>query len=210
MPGSEPTVAPRRIGLLGGTFDPPHLGHTAAALEARRSLALDLVVLVVANDPWQKTAEARTGEADVVSPAEVRLAMTRAAVADTDGVHVDDLEIRRGGPSYTADTLAHYAAVHPGAELFVLLGSDIAPGLDTWVRPDEVRRRATIVVMQRPGFEEGRPPTGWEHQVLKGSFPDLASNHLRDRFATTGELDGAVSTGVAEIIRERGLYGVRR
>tara|TARA_B100001146_G_scaffold173652_1_gene154676 strand:- start:1372 stop:2004 length:633 start_codon:yes stop_codon:yes gene_type:complete len=210
VPGSEPTVAPRRIGLLGGTFDPPHLGHTAAALEARRSLALDLVVLVVANDPWQKTAEARTGEADVVSPAEVRLAMTRAAVADTDGVHVDDLEIRRGGPSYTADTLAHYAAVHPGAELFLLLGSDIAPGLDTWVRPDEVRRRATIVVMRRPGFEQGRPPTGWEHQMLDGSFPDLASNHLRDRFAATGQIGDEVTAGVAEIIRESGLYGVGR
>jgi len=210
VPGSEPTVAPRRIGLLGGTFDPPHLGHAAAVLEARRSLALDLVVLVVANDPWQKTADARIGNGDVVSPAEVRLAMTRAAVVGMDGVHVDDLEIRRGGPSHTAETLAHYTYVHPGAELFLLLGSDIAPDLDTWVRPDEVRRRATIVVMQRPGFEEGRPPIGWEHQVLDGSFPDLASNHLRDRFAATGQPDGAVSAGVAEIIRAHGLYGVGR
>jgi len=198
VPGSEPTVAPRRIGLLGGTFDPPHLGHAAAALEARRSLALDLVVLVVANDPWQKTADAGIVNVDVVSPSEVRLAMTRAAVVGMEGVHVDDLEIRRGGPSYTAETLAHYADVHPDAELFLLLGSDIAPGLDTWVRPDEVRRRATIVAI------------GWEHQVLDGSFPDLASNHLRDRFAATGQLDGAVSAGVAEIIRAHGLYGVGR
>ena len=108
--GSEPTVAPRRIGLLGGTFDPPHLGHAAAALEARRLLDLDLVVLVVANDPWQKTAEARIGDADVVSPADVRLAMTRAAVVGLDGIRVDDVEIRRGGPSYTAETLAHFKA----------------------------------------------------------------------------------------------------
>ena len=206
--GSEPTVAPRRIGLLGGTFDPPHLGHAAAALEARRLLDLDLVVLVVANDPWQKTAEARIGDADVVSPVDVRLAMTRAAVVGLDGIRVDDVEIRRGGPSYTAETLAHFSEIQPGAELFLLLGSDIAPWLDTWVRPDEVRRRATIVVMERPGFEEGRPPAGWEHQVLHGSFPDLASNDLRERFAATGELDDSVPAGVAELIRAHGLYGI--
>ena len=210
MPGFEPLVPPRRIGILGGTFDPPHLGHTAAALEARRSLDLDVVVFVVANDPWQKTVGAMAGTAEEVSPAEVRLAMTREVVVGLDGVQVDDVEIRRGGPSYTVDTLAQYGEVHPGAELFVLLGSDIAPGLDTWARPDELRRRATIVVMQRPGFEEGRPPIGWEHQVLDGSFPDLASNHLRDRFAATGQPDGAVSAGVAEIIRAHGLYGVGR
>jgi len=177
-------------------------------MEARRALDLDLLVLVVANDPWQKTAEASIGNADAVSSPEVRLAMTRAAVLGMDGVQVDDLEIRRGGPSYTADTLAHYADAYPGAELFVLLGSDIAPGLDRWVRPEEVRRRATIVVMQRPGFEEGRPPTGWEHQVLHGSFPDLASNDLRERFGAAGELDGSVPAGVAEIIRAHGLYGI--
>lgn len=208
MSGSEPTVAPRRIGLLGGTFDPPHLGHTAAALEARRLLDLDLVVLVVANDPWQKTAEARIGDADVVSPADVRLAMTRAAVVGLNGIRVDDVEIRRGGPSYTAETLAHFSETQPGADLFLLLGSDIAPRLDTWVRPDEVRRRTTIVVMKRPGFEEGRPPAGWEHQVLHGSFPDLASTDLRERFVASGELDDSVASGVAELIRAHGLYGI--
>ncbi len=171
-------------------------------------LDLDLVVLVVANDPWQKTAEARIGDADVVSPADVRLAMTRAAVVGLNGIRVDDVEIRRGGPSYTAETLAHFSETQPGADLFLLLGSDIAPRLDTWVRPDEVRRRTTIVVMKRPGFEEGRPPAGWEHQVLHGSFPDLASTDLRERFVATGELDDSVASGVAELIRAHGLYGI--
>ena len=210
MSGSEPPVPPRRIGILGGTFDPPHLGHTAAALEARRSLDLDVVVFVVANDPWQKTVGAMAGTAEEVSPAEVRLAMTREAVVGLDGVQVDDVEIQRGGPSYTADTLTHYGEVHAGAELFVLLGSDIAPGLDTWARPDELRRRATIVVMERPGFEDCRPPAGWEHRVLGGSFPDLASNDLREAIAATGEVGDAVTGGVAEIIRAHGLYGVGR
>ena len=210
MPGPEPPVPPRRIGILGGTFDPPHLGHTAAALEARRSLDLDVVVFVVANDPWQKTVGAMAGTAEEVSPAEARLAMTREAVVGLDGVQVDDVEIRRGGPSYTADTLAHYGEVHAGAELFLLLGSDIASGLDTWARPEELRRRATIVVMERPGFEDRRPPAGWDHRVLLGSFPDLASNDLREVIAATGEVGDAVPGGVAEIIRAHGLYGVGR
>ncbi len=210
MPGSEPPVLPRRIGILGGTFDPPHLGHTAAALEARRSLDLDVVVFVVANDPWQKTVGAMAGTAEEISPAEVRLAMTREAVVGLDGVQVDDVEIRRGGPSYTADTLAHYGEVHAGAEMFLLLGSDIAPGLDTWARPDELCRRATLVVMDRPGYEHCRPPAGWEYRVLGGSFPDLASNDLREVIAATGEVGDAVPSGVAEIIRAHGLYGVGR
>ena len=210
MPGPEPPVPPRRIGILGGTFDPPHLGHTAAALEARRSLDLDMVVFVVANDPWQKTVGAMAGTVEEVSPAEVRLAMTREAVVGLDGVQVDDVEIRRGGPSYPADTLAHYGEVHAGAELFLLLGSDIAPGLDTWARPDELRRRATIGVMERPGYEDCRPPAGWEHRVLRGSFPDLASNDLREVIAATGEVGDAVPGGVAEIIRAHGLYGAGR
>ena len=210
MPGSEPPVPPRRIGILGGTFDPPHLGHTAAALDAGRSLDLDVVVFVVANDPWQKTVGAMAGTAEGISPAEVRLAMTREAVVGLDSVQVDDVEIQRGGPSYTADTLTHYGEVHAGAELFLLLGSDIAPGLDTWARPDELRRRATIVVMERPGFEGCRPPAGWEHWVLGGSFPDLASNELREVIAATGEVGDGVPGGVVEIIRAHGLYGVGR
>ena len=201
---------PSRIGLLGGTFDPPHLGHLAAATAAREVLELDRVVLVVANDPWQKTG----GDGPIVSGVRVRLAMVRAAVAGRDDLapwlEVDDLEVRRGGPSYTADTVAEYAADHPGAELFVLVGSDVAPGLDGWVRPDEVRERATIVVMERPGHEGGRPPVGWDHQVLDGSFPDLAGQDLRALVASGGDPTDAVPAGVAELIDEHGLYGVER
>lgn len=207
-PPADVTI-PSRIGLLGGTFDPPHHGHLAAAVAARRALDLDLVVLVVANDPWQKT-----GGGEPVSPVGVRLAMVRAAVADRPDaepwLEVDDLEVRRGGPSYTADTVADYAARRPGAELFVLVGSDVAPGLDAWVRPDEVRRRATIVVMERPGHEGGRPPAGWEHEVLDGAFPDLAGRDLRTTVAAGGDLAGSVPPGVAALILEHGLYGIAR
>ena len=145
-----------------------------------------------------------------VSPVGIRLAMVAAAIDGMDRVRLDDREVRRGGPSYTADTLAEYRTDHPEAKLFVLVGSDVAPGLDTWVRPEEVRRRATIVVMERPGHEGSRPPVGWVHQVLDGSFPDLAGTDLRRMVAAGRSLESAVPHGVVAVIAEHGLYGAGR
>tara|TARA_Y100001960_G_scaffold291962_1_gene333735 strand:- start:1236 stop:1877 length:642 start_codon:yes stop_codon:yes gene_type:complete len=199
-------TVPSRIGLLGGTFDPPHHGHLAAAETARETLGLDRVVLVVANDPWQKTA----ANCPPVSPVEIRLAMVRAAVVDHPDLEVDDIEIRRGGPSYTADTLAEYTQHHPKSQLFLLVGSDVAPGLDGWVRPEDVRSSATIVVMERPGHIGGRPPAGWEYEVLDGSFPDLAGRELRAVVAAGGDSSDAVPPSVATLILDHGLYGIRR
>ena len=99
-PGEKCTKAGRRIGVFGGTFDPPHIGHLVAAVDAQQVLGLDVVLLVVAAVPWQKVGER------AISPAGERVAMVRAAVADRPGLEVSELEIRRGGPSYTADTLA--------------------------------------------------------------------------------------------------------
>ena len=165
-------------------------------------LGLDVVVLVVANDPWQKTACGQD-----VTPAGIRLAMVRAAAEGLEGVEVDDLEIRRGGPSYTADTVDSYAETDSKDQLFVLVGSDIAPGLDRWARPEEVRRRATIVVMDRPGHIGGRPPAGWDHVVLAGTFPDLAGTEVRTLLQNGVSATGAVPGAVLELIFEQGLYG---
>ena len=111
-----------RLGVFGGTFDPPHVGHLVTAVNVRHALSLDRVLLVVANVPWQKVGE-RT-----VSPAEDRLAMVEAAARGVAGLEVSRLEIDRGGPSYTADTLGHLHAAHPGVELFLIVGSDAAGG----------------------------------------------------------------------------------
>lgn len=199
---SGPVSGSRRIGILGGTFDPPHNGHLEAAQAASELLGLDVVVLVVANDPWQKTAGGQH-----VTPADTRLAMVRAAAEGLDGMEVDDLEIRRGGPSYTADTLEAYVDAGPEDDLFVLVGSDIAPGLDRWARPDEVRARATIVVMDRPGHVGARPPAGWDHVVLDGMFPDLAGTEVRALLQAGGSAAGAVPGPVLALIVEHGLYG---
>src|SRR5215207_3168759 len=109
-----------RIGVVGGTFDPPHIGHLSVVVEVRHALDLDRVAVVVANDPWQKRGSR------AVTAASDRLAMVQAAVEGLDGIEADDREIRRGGPSYTVDTVEELQAEEPGAEVFVVVGSDAA------------------------------------------------------------------------------------
>src|SRR4051794_13331812 len=138
-----------RLGVFGGTFDPPHVGHLVVAVNARHALQLDRLLLVVAHDPWQKT------HARAVSSAADRLAMVNAAVAGVEGLEASGLELDRGGISYSADTLAALRAEDPSRELFLIVGSDAAAGLPSWERGDEVRSLATIVVATRPGTEGG-------------------------------------------------------
>ena len=155
-----------RIGVFGGTFDPLHNGHLMIALEVRHRLALDRMLLVVANDPWQK-AEIE------VTPAAIRYELVAETVACIDdrmgevALEVSDIEIRRGGPTYSADTLATLQGADPDAELFLVVGSDTAGSLATWKRPDEIRRSATTVVVDRGGRVGGRPPDGWPHIVVE-------------------------------------------
>ncbi len=195
---------PRRIGLLGGTFDPPHRGHVAAAVAARDVLEVDLVLLVVAGDPWQKTAAGLT-----VSPAAQRLAMVEAAVAGHAGIRADDTEIRRGGPSYTVDTLDDLGRRYPGAEVLVLVGADVAADLDTWKHADELRQRATIVLMDRPGHPAASVPDGWACRHLEVATPDVTSTEVRALVAAgrpASELGELLPAGVASVIDTDRLY----
>ena len=194
MPGGG-----ERIGVLGGTFDPVHVGHLAAAVDVRHALRLDRVLLVVAGVPWQKVGVHH------VSPAEDRYAVVEAAVAGLDGVEASRLEVDRGGPSYTADTLAELADIHPGAELFLLVGSDVAADLDTWERAEEVRRRAALAVVARPG-RAGGPPPGWTAEVVDTPALDVSSTDLRRRVATGRPIDVLVPAGAVREIHRRGLY----
>lgn len=191
-----------RIGLFGGTFDPPHLGHLVTAVNVRHALTLDLVVLMVANDPWQKTG------ARVVTPASDRLAMVRAAVEGVDGLAAGTEEIERGGASYTADTLALLKVKHPGARLFTIVGDDAAGNIDTWERVDEVVAMSQLVVVDRPGA----PVTlsarfDWRHVEVPRL--EVSSTDLRCRVTDGRPLDFLVPEKVIAIIRNRGLYGLR-
>jgi len=190
---------PRRIGVFGGTFDPPHVGHLVAAIDARQALELDVVLLVVANAPWQKIGSRQ------VSPAADRLAMVRAAVADAPGLEVSDIEIARGGLSYTADTLEALRGQEPGAELFLVLGNDAAAGFASWERHEEVARLARLVVVDRPGTPT---PIDDGFAWTRVDIPELeiSSTELRQRVAEGRSIRYLTPEGVATCIGERGLY----
>jgi nicotinate-nucleotide adenylyltransferase len=193
-----------RIGIFGGTFDPVHVGHLVAAVNARHDLALDRVVMMVANVPWQKAGSR------AVSPPEDRFAMVKAAVDGVPGVEASRLELDRGGPSYTADTVSEMASLHPGSELFVIVGWDVGAELGTWERLGEVMDLATLVVVNRPGNPPPRDlrDQDWRLQELTVPNLEISSTDLRARAASGRPLDYLVPAPAVRVIRERGLYSV--
>lgn len=190
---------PLRIGLFGGTFDPPHVGHLVTAVNVRHALSLDIVVLMVANEPWQKVG------VRPITPAADRLAMVQAAVADVIGLVAGDTEIRAGGPSFTADTLERLAAEYPGAELFTVMGDDAAAGFTTWARYTEVSARSRLVVIDRPGVQV-QLPEGFDWIRVEVPHLEVSSTDLRARFEDGRPLDYLVTDSVLDVIRERRPY----
>jgi nicotinate-nucleotide adenylyltransferase len=197
------TPGPRtgeRLGIFGGTFDPPHVGHLVTAVNVRYELSLDRVLLVVADRPWQKV-----GTRDI-SPADDRFAMVEAAVGDVEGLEASRIELDRGGMSFTADTLSELLAGDPTRHLYVILGSDAAVGLPGWERADEVRALSTIVVVERPGSGEKLPPPGWSWVRVEVPRLEVSSTDLRARVIDGRPLDYLLSPAVIDTIERRGLY----
>lgn len=192
-----------RVGVFGGTFDPPHVGHLVTAVNVRHALALDRVLLVVANVPWQKAGSRR------ISPAADRMAMVEAAVGGVAGIEASAIEIERGGHSFTADTLATLHDEDPEAELFVVLGADAAAGLPTWERVEEVRRLAELVIVERPGAPAPVAPRGWRWTHVEVPRLEVSSTELRDRVRDGRPLDYLLTPAVISCIRGRRLYGGR-
>jgi nicotinate-nucleotide adenylyltransferase len=192
---------PLRIGVFGGTFDPPHVGHLVTAINVGHELRLDQVFLMVANVPWQKLGT-RT-----ITPAADRLAMVRAAVDDVPRLLVGDQELRAGGRSYTVDTLTTLTADYPGAELFTIVGDDAAAGIRTWDRWESVAELSRLVVVDRPGDPvQLDDDIDWIRVVVPRL--EVSSTDLRDRCADGRPLDYLVTEDVLKVIRARGLYGV--
>jgi len=196
------TTAPRRLGILGGTFDPPHAGHLAAAVAVQTQVGLDDVVLMVANEPWQKVGDRQ------VTPARLRFEMTDALVQGMSGLRADDREIRRGGPTYTVDTLEEILAEQPDTEIFLIIGADTAQRLETWHRASDVVRLSTIVIVNRndsnntaPGFLRDAPVVNVSMNPV-----DVSSSAIREAVARAESIDSATSASVASIIRDHSLY----
>ncbi len=161
------------------------------------------MLLVVANQPWQKSGR-------TITPAVDRLAVVEAAVAGTQGVEASAIEIDRGGDSYTADTLEQLVAEDRDRELFLVVGADVAAELHTWRRTEDVARLATVVVVTRGGAAavELRPP--WRVEQVTIPALEISSSDLRARAADGRPLDHLIPRPAIDCIRERGLYAGSR
>lgn len=184
-----------RIGLLGGSFDPPHVGHLLTASDAVDALGLDRLVLVpAAQQPLKQGQHA---------PAEHRLAMTRLLAEADPRLDVDPIEIERGGLSYTVDTLATYAARFPEAERYFLVGADVLPSFSRWREPARIRELATVAVMQR----NGDPVSLLEGMVaVQTRRVDVSSTEIRARVRAGLPVRGFVTDRVADYIAAHRLY----
>ena len=194
-----------RIGVLGGTFDPIHTGHLAAARAAVKCARLEQVILVPAARPPHRPA--------AIAAPDQRLEMCVLAMAGDPRFAVSNLELNRTGPSYTVDTLAELQRLQPGAELFLILGWDAARLFHTWRRPDEVRRLASIVVVGRPG---AGAPTGADLSSagLGGEgvslclepTPDVSASEIRRAVAAGESISDWVPAAVERYIAANRLY----
>lgn len=198
----------RSIGVLGGAFNPPHLGHLLLAQEARVRLGLDEVLLVPTGVAPHKTIDPEPG-------ASLRAAMTRLAVADASGIEVSDLEVTRDGPSYAYRTLELLHDSQPGCDLTFVMGADVAASLETWEQPRRVLELARVAVAGRPGADRagvdsalarlGAPAAKSIEMPLVG----ISSTLIRERIAAGMPVRWMLPDPVIELIEARGLYGSR-
>lgn len=187
----------RKIGVLGGSFDPIHLGHLVAAEQVRWRLALDEVRFVpAAQQPFKLEGH----EADV----EHRCEMVRLAIADNPYFVLDLREVKRGGVSYTVDTLRELKAESPSAELFLIVGADAARDLGKWRQAEELPRLATVVVVKRPGVE---PPRGaGVAAVVEAPGIDISATEIREAVRLGRSIRYLVPRPVEEYILAHRLY----
>jgi nicotinate-nucleotide adenylyltransferase len=186
--------------VLGGTFDPIHLGHLRAAENAREALALDEVVFVPSGSPPHRTAPLSSGLD--------RFAMVALATALHPAFVASDVELARGGPSYTADTLEELRRGRPGDALFLIVGSDTFPEMQTWKDPERLFALCTVAVADRPGAAAAVPRAGAAARVERVSGPGLAisATEVRQRVRERRSVRYLVPDGVADYIVKRGLY----
>jgi nicotinate-nucleotide adenylyltransferase len=188
-----------RLGLFGGTFDPPHIGHLLAATDAVERLSLDRLLLVPA------AVQPLKGGAIQATPAQ-RLAMTGLLAGDDARLAVDPVEIERSGLSFTVDTLTAVAAREPDAERFLLVGADVLDSFARWREPQRVLGLATLVVLRRGEEPIRLPPSDQEIVVLPTRRIDISSTEVRERVRAGRSIRGFVPDAVAAYIGAAGLY----
>jgi nicotinate-nucleotide adenylyltransferase len=189
-----------RLGILGGTFDPPHVGHLLAASDAFEALALDRLLFIPAAAQPLKVGAVR-------ATAEQRAAMLELLVAGDGRFAVDRMEIERGGLSYTVETLAALRRRDPGARLFFLIGEDIAAQLAKWREPARIAELAELVVLQRESPPAGEPAASpFPLTRLRTRRVDVSSTEIRERVRAGLTIHGFVPDTIAAYITAAGLY----
>lgn len=197
-----------KIGVLGGTFDPPHIGHLVIAQEVWWRLGLDKVLFVPAGEPWHKAGEE-------VTPAHHRETMVRLAIAGDPRFELSRVDLQRPGPTYTVDTLTELRQIYPpGTEFYFILGTDALAQLPSWRSPERLIELARLVVVPRPGFEgvdlrllEVQIP-GLERAVEFVEIPrvGISSSEIARRLAMGGPVRYLVPDPVYEYIKAHKLY----
>ncbi|HEY1128337.1 MAG TPA: nicotinate-nucleotide adenylyltransferase [Roseateles sp.] len=190
-----------RLAIFGGSFDPPHLGHLAFARFVLDALAPDRLVWLPAGRQWQKPDQ-------VMAAAVHRVGMIQRLIADEPRFVLDERELHRRGPSFSADTLREFAAQNPGAELMFLIGQDQYARLPTWYQVETVMALATLVVVPRGGEAVVAPPGLPEHRIQVLALPDLplSSTAVRDAVARGEDISPMVGAEVASYIASHRLY----
>ena len=187
-----------RIGVFGGTFDPPHTGHVIVAGDASEALGLDTVA-------WIPVARQPLKDAPPLAPAADRKAMVELAIRGDHRFSLDTVELDRGGLSFTVDTLQALSDGNRGAELVLLAGTDSWASFDRWREPERILRLARVVVLARAG-EQAPKHFGYAPEVVTARRVDVSSTEIRDRVRRGLPITGFVSAAVVEYIRSAKLY----
>ena len=188
----------QKIAIVGGTFDPIHLGHLKIISEIAKKFAK--VIVIPTGEPWLKAAKP-------IATGEQRVAMAQTAVNSlnlADQVQVSAIEVKRSGPSYAIDTVNELTKVYPEASFTLVLGSDAALNLHKWHRSDELQKLVEVLVVKRVSVEPSQFP---EIQI---DAPDISSTVIRDKVAHSQEIAELVPPTIATFIKEHHLYGSQR
>ena len=191
----------KRLGILGGTFDPIHSGHLILAEQLKEELKLQKVIFIPSANPPHK-------EDHPVSLAKDRLQMVKLAIRDNPDFLISDIELKRKGKSYTIDTLTQLKKLYKDSELFFLLGSDAIDELPTWKEPDKIFQKVKVAIALRPGCDRINP----ENRLVKKSLVipinglNISSTQVRERVREGKSIRYLVPRGVEEFIRSKKLY----
>jgi nicotinate-nucleotide adenylyltransferase len=194
-------IRSRRIGVLGGTFDPIHTGHLVLAEQVKEKLKLDQVIFIPCFRPPHKTQRK-------LSPSKDRFRMTQLALEGNPAFAISDIELKRKGLSYTVDTLRELKNLYPNSSIYFLTGSDVLNEIHTWKHPEEIYKLAKVVIAERPSFDEFDSENHFAKKsiIVKINGVDVSSSQIREKAKKGQSIKYLVPLKVEEYIKKKKLY----